>query len=129
MGGVRVLVATDVAARGLDIEDLPHVVNFELPWQAQDYVHRIGRTGRAGQTGDAISLVCPDEVELLRGIQRLLKRAIPWTVEPGFEPDPRCRGPAAARRPVVRAAQQAVAAVAADRRVENAADARRTGMA
>jgi ATP-dependent RNA helicase RhlE len=86
-GEIRVLVATDVAARGLDIEDLPHVVNFELPWQAHDYVHRIGRTGRAGQTGDAISLVCIDEVDLLRGIQRLLGTAIPWTVEPGFEPD------------------------------------------
>ncbi len=86
-GDVRVLVATDVAARGLDIEDLPHVVNFELPWQAQDYIHRIGRTGRAGATGDAISLVCIDEADLLRAIQRLLRRAIPWTVEEGFEPD------------------------------------------
>jgi ATP-dependent RNA helicase RhlE len=86
-GEIRVLVATDVAARGLDIEDLPHVVNFELPWQAHDYIHRIGRTGRAGLSGDAISLVCIDEVDLLRAIQRLLKRAIPWTVEPGFEPD------------------------------------------
>jgi ATP-dependent RNA helicase RhlE len=86
-GTVRVLVATDVAARGLDIEDLPHVVNFELPWQAQDYIHRIGRTGRAGQAGDAISLVSIDEVDLLRGVQRLLKIAIPWTVEQGFVPD------------------------------------------
>ena len=86
-GDIRVLVATDVAARGLDIEDLPHVVNFELPWQAQDYVHRIGRTGRAGATGEAISLVSIDETDLLRGVQRLLKRAIPWTVEEGFVPD------------------------------------------
>jgi ATP-dependent RNA helicase RhlE len=86
-GGIRVLVATDVAARGLDIEDLPHVVNFELPWNPQDYIHRIGRTGRAGQTGDAISLVCIDEADLLRGVQRLLRRAIPWTVEDGFIPD------------------------------------------
>jgi ATP-dependent RNA helicase RhlE len=86
-GDIRVLVATDVAARGLDIEDLPHVVNFELPWQAQDYVHRIGRTGRAGQSGEAISLVSVDEADLLRGVQRLLKRAIPWTVEEGFVPD------------------------------------------
>jgi ATP-dependent RNA helicase RhlE len=86
-GAIRVLVATDVAARGLDIEDLPHVVNFELPWNPQDYIHRIGRTGRAGQTGDAISLVCIDEADLLRGIQRLLRRAIPWTVEDGFIPD------------------------------------------
>ena len=86
-GEIRVLVATDVAARGLDIEDLPVVVNFELPWNPQDYVHRIGRTGRAGQSGEAISLVCMDEVDLLRGIQRMLKKAIPWTVEEGFVPD------------------------------------------
>jgi ATP-dependent RNA helicase RhlE len=86
-GEIRVLVATDVAARGLDIEDLPHVVNFELPWNPQDYIHRIGRTGRAGQTGDAISLVCIDETDLLRGVQRLLRTAIPWTVEDGFIPD------------------------------------------
>jgi ATP-dependent RNA helicase RhlE len=86
-GDVIVLVATDVAARGLDIEDLPHVVNFELPWNPQDYIHRIGRTGRAGQTGDAISLVCIDETDLLRGVQRLLRKAIPWKVEDGFIPD------------------------------------------
>ncbi len=86
-GDIRVLVATDVAARGLDIEDLPYVVNFELPWNPQDYVHRIGRTGRAGATGEAISLVCIDETDLLRGIQRLLRKAIPWTVEDGFVPD------------------------------------------
>jgi len=85
-GDIRVLVATDVAARGLDIEDLPHVVNFELPPHPQDYIHRIGRTGRAGATGDAISLVSLDEADYLRGIQRLLKRAIPWTVEDGFVP-------------------------------------------
>ncbi|MBA2254743.1 MAG: DEAD/DEAH box helicase [Chloroflexi bacterium] len=86
-GRIRVLVATDVAARGLDIEALPHVVNYELPTHPQDYIHRIGRTGRAGATGDAISLVCIDEVELLRAIQRMLKHAIPWQVEEGFEPD------------------------------------------
>ena len=86
-GEIRVLVATDVAARGLDIEDLPHVVNFELPWNPQDYIHRIGRTGRAGQMGDAISLVCIDETDLLRGVQRLLRKAIPWKVEDGFIPD------------------------------------------
>jgi ATP-dependent RNA helicase RhlE len=86
-GQIRVLVATDVAARGLDIEDLPHVVNFELPWNPQDYIHRIGRTGRAGLTGDAISLVTIDEADLLRGVQRLLRHAIPWTVEEGFIPD------------------------------------------
>src|SRR5688572_25918349 len=86
-GDIRVLVATDVAARGLDIEDLPVVVNFELPWNPQDYIHRIGRTGRAGAEGEAISLVCIDEVDLLRGIQRMLKKAIPWTVAEGFVPD------------------------------------------
>jgi ATP-dependent RNA helicase RhlE len=86
-GEIRVLVATDVAARGLDIEDLPHVVNFELPWNPQDYIHRIGRTGRAGATGEAISIVCVDEADLLKDIQRLLRRSIPWRIEPGFEPD------------------------------------------
>jgi ATP-dependent RNA helicase RhlE len=86
-GEIRVLVATDVAARGLDIEELPHVVNFELPWNPQDYIHRIGRTGRAGLSGDAISLVCIDEADLLRGVQRLLRMAIPWKVEDGFVPD------------------------------------------
>jgi ATP-dependent RNA helicase RhlE len=86
-GEVRVLVATDVAARGLDIEDLPYVVNYELPTVPEAYIHRIGRTGRAGTTGEAISLVCIDEVDLLRAIQRMLKRAIPWKVEEGFIPD------------------------------------------
>jgi ATP-dependent RNA helicase RhlE len=86
-GEIRVLVATDVAARGLDIEDLPVVVNFELPWNPQDYIHRIGRTGRAGATGEAISLVCIDETDLLRGIQKMLRMAIPWTVEEGYIPD------------------------------------------
>ena len=104
-GEIRVLVATDVAARGLDIEDLPHVVNFELPWNPQDYIHRIGRTGRAGATGEAISLVCIDETDLLRGVQRLLRHAIPWTVEDGFIPDrnvePRpLRGPLEGGRPI-----------------------------
>jgi ATP-dependent RNA helicase RhlE len=86
-GEIRVLVATDVAARGLDIDHLPVVVNFELPWNPQDYIHRIGRTGRAGATGEAISLVTIDEADLLRGVQRLLRRAIPWTVEDGFVPE------------------------------------------
>jgi ATP-dependent RNA helicase RhlE len=86
-GEIDVLVATDVASRGLDIEELPLVVNYELPLVPDDYIHRIGRTGRAGLEGDAISLACVDEVDLLRGIQRLLKMAIPWTVEPGFVPD------------------------------------------
>ena len=87
-GEVRVLVATDIAARGLDIDLLPHVVNFELPNVAEDYVHRIGRTGRAGNEGQAVSLVCVDEKGLLRGIERLLKKSIPKETIPGYEPDP-----------------------------------------
>ncbi len=87
-GGVRVLVATDIAARGLDIDQLPHVVNFELPNVAEDYVHRIGRTGRAGNNGEAMSLVCIDEHKLLAGIERLIKNRIPVVQIPGFEPDP-----------------------------------------
>ena len=87
-GEVRVLVATDIAARGLDIDLLPHVVNFELPNVAEDYVHRIGRTGRAGNEGQAVSLVCVDEKGLLRGIERLLKREIPKEIIDGYEPDP-----------------------------------------
>lgn len=83
---VRVLVATDVAARGLDIDQLPYVVNFDLPTVAEDYVHRIGRTGRAGSTGEAISLVCADELKMLADIERMLKRELPRKVEPGFEP-------------------------------------------
>jgi ATP-dependent RNA helicase RhlE len=85
---VKVLVATDVASRGLDIEDLPYVVNYELPGEPQDYIHRIGRTGRAGASGTAISLVSPDEVEELRGVQRLLRKAIPCEVVEEFLPDP-----------------------------------------
>jgi ATP-dependent RNA helicase RhlE len=85
---LHVLVATDIAARGLDIEDLPHVVNYELPNVAEDYVHRIGRTGRAGTEGDAVSLVCVDELHLLKDIERLLKRQIPSLILPGYEPDP-----------------------------------------
>jgi len=85
-GEVVALVATDVASRGLDIDSLPHVVNFELPFEAQDYIHRIGRTGRAGLSGTAISLVAPEEVQALRSIQRLLKRAIPCEVVEQFLP-------------------------------------------
>lgn len=87
-GGIRVLVATDIAARGLDIDQLPHVVNYELPNVPEDYVHRIGRTGRAESTGEAISLVCVDEHKLLRDIERLLKREVPRIALPGYEPDP-----------------------------------------
>ena len=87
-GDVRILVATDIAARGLDIDQLPHVVNYELPNVPEDYVHRIGRTGRAGNEGEAVSLVCVDEHNLLRDIDRLLKREIPKVVLEGYEPDP-----------------------------------------
>ncbi|KWR87351.1 DEAD/DEAH box helicase [Cupriavidus sp. IDO] len=87
-GTLRLLVATDIAARGIDIDQLPHVVNFDLPNVPEDYVHRIGRTGRAGAEGEAISLVCVDEHGLLRDIERLIKRKIEETVLPGFEVDP-----------------------------------------
>ncbi len=90
-GAVRVLVATDIAARGLDIDQLPHVVNFELPNVPEDYVHRIGRTGRAGNAGEAISLVCIDERSFLRDIERLIKTEIPQQVIEGFAPDPSIR--------------------------------------
>jgi ATP-dependent RNA helicase RhlE len=90
-GDVRVLVATDIAARGLDIDQLPHVVNYELPNVPEDYVHRIGRTGRAGNEGQAVSLVCVDEHKLLRDIERLLKRSIPSEVLEGYAPDPDIR--------------------------------------
>ncbi|MDQ4035427.1 MAG: DEAD/DEAH box helicase [Chloroflexota bacterium] len=86
-GRVLLLVATEVAARGLDIEALPHVVNFELPMVPADYVHRIGRTGRAGVTGTAVSLVCVDEAPLLRDIERLLGAPITSHVIPGYEPN------------------------------------------
>lgn len=90
-GDVRVLVATDIAARGLDIERLPHVVNYELPHVPEDYVHRIGRTARAGQSGQAVSLVCVDEDKLLGDIERLLGAGIERRLAPGYEPDPRIR--------------------------------------
>ncbi len=85
-GNIRVLVATDIAARGLDIDQLPHVVNFELPNVAEDYVHRIGRTGRAGNSGESLSLVSIDENKLLFAIEKLIKKAIPKVVVEGFEP-------------------------------------------
>ena len=87
-GKVRVLVATDIAARGIDIDQLPHVVNYELPNVSEDYVHRIGRTGRAGNKGEAISLVCVDEDEFLAGIEKLIKKDIPKVWLKGFKPDP-----------------------------------------
>ena len=86
-GSLQVLVATDIAARGIDIDELPHVVNYELPNVAEDYVHRIGRTGRAGAAGQAVSLVCVDEFEFLRGIEKLIGRALPRETLAGFEPD------------------------------------------
>jgi ATP-dependent RNA helicase RhlE len=86
-GRVAILVATDLAARGIDIDALPHVVNFELPMVAEDYVHRIGRTARAGMDGDAVSLVCVDESKLLWQIESLLRMKIPNEIVEGFSPD------------------------------------------
>ncbi|WP_440055251.1 DEAD/DEAH box helicase [Pseudoalteromonas sp. T1lg65] len=83
---IRVLVATDIVARGLDIEELPHVINFDLPNVYEDYVHRIGRTGRAGASGEAISFVSEDVAADLFGIERLIQELIPRIIEPGFEP-------------------------------------------
>jgi len=85
---LQVLVATDIAARGIDIDQLPHVVNFDLPNVPEDYVHRIGRTGRAGATGEAWSLVCIDEKQLLIDIEKTIGRSFPKEIVPGFEPDP-----------------------------------------
>jgi ATP-dependent RNA helicase RhlE len=87
-GNVQVLVATDIAARGIDIDQLPHVVNFELPNVPEDYVHRIGRTGRAGMAGEAVSLVCIDEHELLRAIEKFTKSSIKKVDLEAFRPDP-----------------------------------------
>ena len=86
-GSLQVLVATDIAARGIDISELPHVVNYELPNVPEDYVHRIGRTGRAGSEGEAVSLVCVDEHKLLKDIERVTKHELPKEIVPGFEPD------------------------------------------
>ncbi|MBF7728558.1 DEAD/DEAH box helicase [Pseudomonas sp. N040] len=104
-GQVRILVATDIAARGLDIDQLPHVVNFELPNVEEDYVHRIGRTGRAGRSGEAISLVAPDEEKLLKGIERMTRQRIADGDTMGFDPStvevekPEVRGPRPERQP------------------------------
>ncbi len=84
---LQVLVATDIAARGIDITDLPHVVNYELPNSPEDYIHRIGRTGRAGADGEASSLVCVDEHQLLGAIEKLIKQQLPREIVTGFEPD------------------------------------------
>ena len=107
-GKLQLLVATDIAARGLDIEQLPHVINYELPHNAEDYIHRIGRTGRAGQPGEAISLVAPDEEELLASIEKLLKARItitapleghrPASPQSAREPEPRERPSSSGRR-------------------------------
>ena len=103
-GNVRVLVATDIAARGLDIEQLPQVVNVDLPEVAQDYVHRIGRTGRAGATGQAISLVSADEIHLLQDIERLTQKLLPRSLVEGYEPktplpESKLRPPAKPKKP------------------------------
>jgi len=84
-GDVLALIATDIAARGIDIDQLPHVVNYDLPAVAEDYVHRIGRTGRAGAEGEAISLVCPEEAHLLGAIEKILKKQIPRVADTGYE--------------------------------------------
>jgi ATP-dependent RNA helicase RhlE len=86
-GNIRVLVATDIAARGIDISQLPHVVNFDLPNVPEDYVHRIGRTGRAGKLGEAVSLVSADEIKQLKDIERLIKKTLERRLVDGFEPD------------------------------------------
>ena len=86
-GSLTALIATDIAARGIDIDQLPHVVNYDLPNVPEDYVHRIGRTGRAGATGEAVSLVCVDEHQMLKDIEKLIKQTLPREVIPGFEPD------------------------------------------
>ncbi len=96
------LVATDIAARGIDIDQLPHVINFELPNVAEDYVHRIGRTGRAGATGEAISLVEPEEYKFLQGIEKLIKQKLPRETLPviSVAPErPRSETPAVAQQP------------------------------
>ncbi|MDX3773827.1 DEAD/DEAH box helicase [Chromatiaceae bacterium AAb-1] len=87
-GKVRILVATDIAARGIDISELPHVVNYDLPQVAEDYVHRIGRTGRAGNTGVALTLVTPEDIKALQEIEKLIRQVIRMEVMPGYEHDP-----------------------------------------
>ena len=109
-GKVTVLVATDIAARGLDIEHLPHVINYELPPNPEDYIHRIGRTGRAGMSGEAISLVSPDEQDLLQGIEKMLKMRIPMQPLPpdAFEAPARHASQATSRRPPARPREESL---------------------
>ena len=104
-GNIRVLVATDIAARGIDIDQLPYVVNYELPNIAEDYVHRIGRTGRASSQGIAVSLVCIDEKDYLYGIEKLTKQKIKKVIIDGFEPDPRIK-PEPKKKPSNRSRQK-----------------------
>ena len=118
-GKLHVLVATDIAARGIDINELPHVVNYELPNVAEDYVHRIGRTGRAGTEGAAVSLVCVDEIKLLHDIERLLKKEIEVVDAPGYEPDPTIRAePIQMRSAGARGGQRAAGSRAGGGRVQ-----------
>lgn len=104
-GKIRILVATDIAARGLDIEKLPHVVNYELPNVPEDYVHRIGRTARAGEEGHAISLVSADEQKLLRDIERVLKTKLDCEIVPGYEPTEAANSTQTRRQPNGQAAR------------------------
>ena len=117
---VRILVATDIAARGLDIDQLPHVVNFELPNVEEDYVHRIGRTGRAGRSGEAISLVAPDEEKLLKGIERMTKQRIPDGDLQGFD-----ASSIEAEKPEVREPANRARSVASARHVASATSRRK----
>jgi len=121
-GEVQILVATDVAARGLDIDDLPQVVNFDLPIVAEDYIHRIGRTGRAGASGEAISLVCADEVGLLGAIEALTRQTLEREEEPGFEPDHRVPLTNAAGQPLKKPKKPKPPKVAAGRTAKGIPD-------
>ena len=130
-GKLQVLVATDVAARGLDIDDLPLVVNFELPYVPEDYIHRIGRTGRAGASGEAISFVAPEEEKYLAEIERLLKKSVPILSADGFDPSsvraeraPRTLSRRRCRTPAARGARAERGAARAPHRARRASAAR-----